>query len=170
METFPIEPYEELSEDNETELTPEVKAVIEQFREKRAGILSKIMSERAAKITETAVLMAPGTDIIALASAAARGETLTGKELDNKSRLNHAAMAGFLTLSYTLLAVGMNREALEAKGMAATFGAMEFGPDLVQKTIAAAKQHIPAMVNFIQNTGEYLTTSDSDLTSLELNG
>ena len=123
--------------------SPEAEAVMEEFRGKRVGILNKIMSDRAAKATETIGLMIPGMDIAALAASAIHGETLAGKELDNKSRFNHAAMAGFLMLSYVLLASGNHKEALAAKGASATFAAMEFGPDsikFIKESVEAAKK------------------------------
>jgi hypothetical protein len=151
MEKFLIAPAEK---SQERDISPEIEVIIEEAREKRAGILNKIMSERAAKITEKIIHWTP-IEVPALFVSAARGETLTGEKLDGKARLNYAAIAGFLTISYTLLAMGQHKEAIAAKGAAATFGAMEFGPELVKNTVAMAKEKMAEMAPFIEKTGEF---------------
>lgn len=185
MEAFPTSSAEENNRENEH--SPEIELVIEKYQNERAGMLGKIMGRRAAKVTETVGLMTPGVDIIALGASAAFGETPTGKKLDSKARFNYMATAGFLGLSYALLAMGDNRGALEAKGAAATFGAMQFGPDSYNSVLKMAKEHVPSIAPFIEKTGDFIKQTPAlleethrsmtnimhnnpDLISLQLNG
>jgi hypothetical protein len=170
METFsPEKPIDEIvGSTQEIEISPEVQEVMNEAREKRAGILNRIMSEKAAKVTETIVHWTP-IEVPALFASAAMGETLTGKKLDGKARFNYAATAGFLTLSYILFATGQHKEAIGAKGMAAIFATMQFGPEFIKGVAHMAREKIPSMAPFIERTGEFIS-GNPEFISLELNG
>ena len=161
----------------------ETETTMEDFREERADLLNRIINR---KTTEAALLLTPGIDVVALAAFAARGETLAGKELDGRERLNYAAIAGFLGLFYVLELSGMQKEAIAARGAAATLATMEFGPDLFEKTAELAREHMPSAAPFLKKTGDFIkdkrsliedvrrsmieiATNDPGLISLNLN-
>jgi len=165
------------------ETDTETEVAMEGFREERAEMLQDITKR---KIAETALLLTPGLDIAALATFAARGETFVGKKLDARERLNYAAIAGFLGLFYVLQLSGMEKEAIAARGIAATLGTMEFGPDLLEKASALARERMPSAASFMEKTGDFikdkqsliedvrrsmieLATNDPGLISLNLN-
>lgn len=173
METFPTEqeqPINEAIEETEQkiEVSPEVQGIMNAEKEKRVGLLNRVMSEKAAKVTGKIIHFTP-LQVPALFTSAAMGESLTGEKLDGKTRFNYAMAGGFLTLSYALFFAGQHKEALAAKGAAATFGGMQFGPELIKNTIAVAKQKIPEMASFIEKTGVYIS-SHPELIALNLNG
>jgi hypothetical protein len=182
-ETFPIPEQEEPIPKAEMEAA-EKEAVMDRFKGERAGILSKVFNR---KVGEAALLLTPGVDVVALAAFAARGETLTGKELDGRERVATAAIAGFLGLFYALQLSGMQKEALAARGMAATLGAIEFGPQLIEKARSLAAERLPSIVPFLEKTAAFVSgkanlakdiqqsminfaSDNPDLTALNLNG
>jgi hypothetical protein len=164
METLP--PIQ--SESEEIISTPEIgaekEAVMEIFREERAGMMQKIFNR---KTTEVAALLAPGVDLVALASFAARGETLVGKRLDGRERITYAAIAGFLGLFYALQLSGMHKEALAARGLAAALGGMEFGPDLGKTAQALAEQRLPSIAPLLKKTGDYIGTKIANFKEMQ---
>lgn len=153
METMPSAfEIEETPQKHEVNL--EKEATMDEFRMKRSGILQKIMSRKG---VEAALLLAPGLDVVALTTFAARGETLAGKELSGRSRMNYAAIAGFLGIFYTLQLSGMHKEALAARGVAATLSAMEFGPEVIEKANELAEERLPVLKEFVQRTGAFIS-------------
>ncbi len=169
METFPSEqlPDEAVTISREIEPTVEAQKVMEEAQAKRATLLERVINRKNMEMTATIM---PGIDIGTFAAFAARGKTFTGMELNGKERVNYAAMAGLLALSYSLLAAGMDKEALEAKGAAWTFAGKQFiDSGLLQKTIDAAKEKMPSMIPFIERTGEFIG-GDSEVITLNLNG
>jgi hypothetical protein len=137
--------------DETIEIGPE--EIMESSREKRAALFQKVFNRKTA---EAALVLAPGMDVLALTAFAARGETLAGQQLDNMDRFNYLAIASFLTLSYVCMYSGMNREALDAKGMAMALGAMQFGPQFIQKIKKIAQEKAPEVASFIEKTGGYI--------------
>lgn len=131
----------------------EKEATMEQFRSERATLLAKVFNR---KTIESAALLMPGTDVAGLVAFAARGETLAGKTLDGRERVNYAVTAGFLGLSYMLQLSGAPKEALAARGVAASIGAMEFGPELIERTVSVAAKRFPAIASFVGKTGDFL--------------
>ncbi|HUC01460.1 MAG TPA: hypothetical protein VMA75_00955 [Candidatus Paceibacterota bacterium] len=142
METMPV-----------PEAQVEKEAVMERYKGERARLLSKIFNRRT---VESVALLTPGADVAGLAAFAARGETLVGKKLNPQERLNYAAIAGFLTLSYILYFSGMETEALAARAAAWERSATEFGPELLDGTEALARKLIPSMAPFVEKTGSFL--------------
>jgi len=136
----------------------ETETTMEDFRTERADLLKRVINRKTA---EAALLLTPGVDVVALAAFAARGETLAGKELDGRERLNYAAIAGFLGMFYVLGLSGMQKEAMAARGVAATLATIEFGPDLFEKTAELAQERMPSAVSFLEKTGDFIKDKQS---------
>lgn len=131
----------------------EKEAAMERSREERARLLTRIFSR---KTMESAVLLTPGIDVAGLAAFAARGETLVGKKLDGRERINYAVAAGFLGLFYAFHLAGMEKEALAARGVAASIGAMEFGPEILGQMRSFAAERTPSLAPFVEKTAGFL--------------